>query len=152
MNKLRIPEAGQKITMENRMLIVPDHPIIPFIEGDGIGQDIWAAAVRVLDAAVKKAYGDKKKIHWMEVYAGEKANEVYGTDTWLPQETLDCINIPNRKRLSSEKFRHIKAKELIVTDHPVVTSGDATKDIMNIPKWISLWLKENFINKKTTSG
>jgi len=67
-------------------------------------------------------------------------------------ETLDCINIPNRKRLSSEKFRHIKAKELIVTDHPVVTSGDATKDIMNIPKWISLWLKENFINKKTTSG
>ena len=63
-------------------------------------------------------------------------------------ETLDCINIPKHKRLSSEKFRHIKAKELMVTDHPVVITGDATKDIMNIPKWISLWLKENFISKK----
>ena len=92
MNKVRIPSTGQRITMENRTLIVPDFPIIPFIEGDGIGPDIWAAAVRVLDAAVEKAYGDKKKIHWMEVYAGEKSNEVYGTNTWLPQETLDCIN------------------------------------------------------------
>ena len=92
MNKVRIPSTGQKITIENRTLIVPDYPIIPFIEGDGIGPDIWAAAVRVLDAAVEKAYGDKKKIHWMEVYAGEKSNGVYGKDTWLPQETLDCIN------------------------------------------------------------
>ena len=92
MNKVRIPSTGQRITMENRTLIVPDFPIIPFIEGDGIGPDIWAAAVRVFDAAVEKAYGDKKKIHWMEVYAGEKSNEVYGTNTWLPQETLDCIN------------------------------------------------------------
>ena len=63
-------------------------------------------------------------------------------------ETLDCINIPKEKRLSSQKFRHIKTKELMVTDHPVVISGDATKDIMNIPKWISLWLKENFLNKE----
>ena len=62
MNKVQIPSSGQKITMENKALIVPDNPIIPFIEGDGIGCDIWAAAVRVLDAAVEKAYGDKKKM------------------------------------------------------------------------------------------
>jgi isocitrate dehydrogenase len=92
MNKVQIPSAGQKITMENRKLVIPDNPIIPFIEGDGIGCDIWAAAVRVIDAAVEKAYGNNKKLHWMEVYAGEKSNEVYGTDTWLPQETLDYIN------------------------------------------------------------
>ena len=92
MNKVQIPSGGQKITMVERTLNIPDNPIIPFIEGDGIGPDIWAASVRVLDSAVEKAYGGKKKIHWMEVYAGEKSNEVYGTDTWLPQETLDCIN------------------------------------------------------------
>ena len=92
MNKVQIPSGGQKITMVEKTLNVPDNPIIPFIEGDGIGPDIWAASVRVLDSAVEKAYGGKKKIHWMEVYAGEKSNEVYGTNTWLPQETLDCIN------------------------------------------------------------
>jgi isocitrate dehydrogenase len=92
MNKVQMPSGGQKITMEDRKLNVPDNPIIPFIEGDGIGPDIWATSVRVLDSAVEKAYGGKKKIHWMEVFAGEKSNEVYGKDTWLPQETLDCIN------------------------------------------------------------
>ena len=92
MNKVQVPSMGQKITMDGKKLIVPDNPIIPFIEGDGIGPDIWASAVRVLDAAVEKAYGGKKKIHWMEVYAGEKSNDVYGPDTWLPQETLDFIN------------------------------------------------------------
>ena len=92
MNKVSIPPAGQKITMIDNNLNVPDNPIIPFIEGDGIGPDIWAAAVRVFDAAVDKAYNGKRKINWMEVYAGEKANDVYGPNTWLPQETLDCIN------------------------------------------------------------
>jgi isocitrate dehydrogenase len=92
MNKVQIPSGGQKITMEDRKLNIPNNPIIPFIEGDGIGPDIWATSVRVLDSAVEKAYGGKKKIHWMEVFAGEKSNEVYGKDTWLPQETLDCIN------------------------------------------------------------
>ena len=92
MNKVQAPSKGQKIRMEGKKLIVPDNPIIPFIEGDGIGPDIWASAVRVLNAAVEKAYGGKKKIHWMEVYAGEKSNDVYGPDTWLPQETLDFIN------------------------------------------------------------
>ena len=92
MNKVQVPSMGQKITMDGKKLIIPDNPIIPFIEGDGIGPDIWASAVRVLDAAVEKAYGGKKKIHWMEVYAGEKSNDVYGPDTWLPQETLEFIN------------------------------------------------------------
>ena len=77
MNKVQAPSKGQKIRMEGKKLIVPDNPIIPFIEGDGIGPDIWASAVRVLDAAVEKAYGGKKKIHWMEVYAGEKSIDVY---------------------------------------------------------------------------
>lgn len=92
MSKVNIPTNGKKITMTDGILNVPDNPIIPFIEGDGIGADIWAAAVRVLDAAVEKSYGGNKKIHWMEVFAGEKSNEVYGKDTWLPQDTLEYIN------------------------------------------------------------
>ena len=92
MSKVIVPTQGQKITMKDGKFIVPNNPIIPFIEGDGIGPDIWASAVRVLDSAVEKAYGGKRKIHWMEVYAGEKSNEVYGENTWLPQETLDLIN------------------------------------------------------------
>jgi len=72
-------------------LQVPDHPIIPFIEGDGTGPDIWRATVHALDAAVQKAYGGKRKIQWMEVYAGEKANVVYGEPIWLPGETLDAV-------------------------------------------------------------
>ena len=67
-------------------------------------------------------------------------------------ETLDCLNIPERKRISSEKFRHIKAQELIITDHPVVVSGRATEDIQNIPRWIIQWLKDNFLNQHITSN
>ncbi len=81
--------SGEKIRIENGKLIVPDHPIIPFIEGDGTGPDIWAASVRVLDAAVEKAYGNKRKIIWKEVYAGEKAFKKF--NEWLPQETLDVF-------------------------------------------------------------
>lgn len=81
--------AGQKITIENGKLNVPNNPIVPFIEGDGIGPDIWAAAVRVLDAAVEKAYSGERKIEWKEVYAGEKAFNKTGN--WLPEETLDII-------------------------------------------------------------
>ena len=77
---------GEKITIQNGSLSVPNNPIIPFIEGDGIGPDVWNASRRVLDAAVAKAYGNEKKIHWMEVLAGEKANEITGS--WLPEETL----------------------------------------------------------------
>ncbi len=77
--------------MQGGQLQVPNNPIIPFIEGDGTGPDIWRASVRVLDAAVEKAYGGQRKISWYEVYAGEKANEVYGEQIWLPQETLDAF-------------------------------------------------------------
>jgi isocitrate dehydrogenase len=83
---LEVPAGGEKITISGGKLHVPDHPIIPFIEGDGTGRDIWRASVRVLDAAVQKAYGDKRKIHWMEIYAGEKANKHY--HSWLPDETV----------------------------------------------------------------
>ena len=92
MIKINIPNFGGKIKMVNGQLQIPNNPIIPFIEGDGTGPDIWAATVRVLDAAVKKAYQGKRKIEWMEVYAGDKANDVYGSGTWLPQETLNMID------------------------------------------------------------
>ena len=88
---IRIPEDGERITIQNGVLQVPDQPIIGFIEGDGTGPDIWRAARPVLDAAVDKAYGGKRKIAWAEIYAGEKANQVYGEPVWLPEETLDFI-------------------------------------------------------------
>lgn len=90
-DKLTAPTEGSKITIENEEPNVPDNPIIPFIEGDGVGKDIWQASVRVIDAAVEKAYGGRRKIHWFEVYAGDKANEVYGPGTWLPEDTLKAI-------------------------------------------------------------
>jgi isocitrate dehydrogenase len=83
---IKVPGEGARITRSNGKLEVPNNPIIPFIEGDGIGPDIWRATVRVLDAAVDKAYAGKRRIHWMEVYAGGKANELYGS--WLPDETV----------------------------------------------------------------
>ena len=88
---IKVPEQGEKITMQNGKLTVPNHPIIPFVEGDGTGPDIWAASVRVFDAAVEKAYGSERKLEWMEVYAGEKSLEVYGANEWLPQETLTAF-------------------------------------------------------------
>src|SRR5687768_8760383 len=84
--KLNVPAQGQKITIADGKLVVPDQPIVPFIEGDGTGPDIWRASVRVMDAAVQKAYGGKRKIHWMEVYAGQKSNDLF--NTWLPDETV----------------------------------------------------------------
>ncbi|NOX60428.1 MAG: NADP-dependent isocitrate dehydrogenase [Chloroflexi bacterium] len=89
--KIVVPNDGEKITISDGKLNVPDNPIVAFIEGDGTGPDIWAAAQRVLDAAVEKAYGGARKIAWMEVYAGEKALEVYGEGVWLPEETLDAF-------------------------------------------------------------
>ena len=85
------PSKGQKITKSDSGLNVPDNPIIPFIEGDGIGPDIWAASQRVFDAAVEKAYGGSKKIEWFEVYAGEKSVQKYGENVWLPDDTLEAI-------------------------------------------------------------
>ena len=89
--KLSPPTNGQKVTVHSGKLQVPDNPIIPFIEGDGTGPDIWKASRRVFDAAVKKAYGGKRSIIWFEVYAGEKANQVYGPNTWLHDDTLEAI-------------------------------------------------------------
>jgi len=91
--RVKVP-AGEKIAISHGKLQVPDHPIVPFIEGDGTGPDIWHASVRVLDAAVEQAYGGKRRIAWAEVYAGEKAQAVYGADcppNLLPPETLDVI-------------------------------------------------------------
>jgi len=87
--KPTVPEGGQKITISGGKLQVPDHPVIPFIEGDGIGPDIWRSSVRVLDAAVAKAYGGRKQIKWMEVYAGQKSFD--HLQTWLPDETIDAF-------------------------------------------------------------
>ncbi|MEW5972901.1 MAG: NADP-dependent isocitrate dehydrogenase [Pseudomonadota bacterium] len=92
MSKIKLPAFGAKITTNpDHSLNVPNHPIIPFIEGDGIGVDITPVMIKVVDAAVEKAYGGEKKIAWMEVYAGEKANAVYGEGTWLPAETLEAV-------------------------------------------------------------
>lgn len=89
---IEIPTSGEKITANaDHSLNVPNNPIIPFIEGDGIGIDITPVMRAVVDAAVEKAYGGEKKIAWMEVYAGEKANNLYGGDEWLPQETLQAL-------------------------------------------------------------
>jgi isocitrate dehydrogenase len=90
--KIQVPSQGQKITIANGQLQVPDNPIVCFIEGDGTGPDIWNASQPVIDAAVQKAYGGKRRIVWMEVYAGDKANEVYGEVIWLPDETLEAID------------------------------------------------------------
>jgi isocitrate dehydrogenase len=89
---IQVPAAGQKIKVNpDFSLQVPDEPIIPYIEGDGTGVDITPVMIKVVDAAVAKAYGGKKKIRWMEIYAGEKSTRVYGPDVWLPPETLDVL-------------------------------------------------------------
>ncbi len=90
-DKIKVP-TGEKITVgEGGKLIVPDNPVIAFIEGDGIGPDITTASMMIWDAAIEKAYGGSRKISWMEIYAGEKANQVYGEGTWLPPETIEAV-------------------------------------------------------------
>lgn len=89
---IKIPPGGQKITVNPDLsLNVPDQVIIPYIEGDGTGADITPVMLKVVDAAIEKAYQGKRRIHWMEVYAGEKATRVYGGDNWLPEETLEVV-------------------------------------------------------------
>jgi isocitrate dehydrogenase len=89
---IKVPTGGDKITVNaDFSLNVSDQPIIPFIEGDGTGLDITPVMIKVVDAAVEKAYAGKKKIHWMEIYAGEKSTKVYGPDVWLPEETLQVL-------------------------------------------------------------
>src|SRR5579864_9204694 len=88
-NGVPLPADGSPITFQNGKLQIPDNPIIPYIEGDGTGRDIWAASVRVFDAAVKKAYGGKRKIQWLEVFAGEKAWTKF--QNWLPDPTVEAL-------------------------------------------------------------
>ncbi len=88
-SKKPVPPNGAKIHIVDGKLVVPDNPVVPFIEGDGTGPDIWRASVRVLDAAVAKAYGGKRKIAWMEVLAGQKSYDALGT--WLPDETVEAF-------------------------------------------------------------
>src|SRR5438309_3870891 len=89
---VKVPTGGQKISVNKDFsLSVSDQPIIPYIEGDGTGVDITPVMIKVVDAAVAKAYGGKRKIHWMEIYAGEKSTKVYGPDVWLPEETLAIL-------------------------------------------------------------
>ncbi len=89
---IQVPTAGQKITVNSDgSLNVPHHPIIPFIEGDGVGQDVTPVMRKVVDAAVAKAYAGQRQIHWMELFAGEKATRIYGPDVWLPDETAQMM-------------------------------------------------------------
>ena len=88
-NGIEVPKDGVKITLEKGQLNVPNNPIIPFVEGDGIGRDIWKAAVRVFDSAVQNVYRGERIVRWYEVYAGEKAYKKFGE--WLPEDTLDAI-------------------------------------------------------------
>ena len=90
--KIIVPTTGEKITVNaDNTLNVPNQPIIPFIEGDGIGADITPPMIKVVDAAVSKAYGSARKISWMEVYAGEKSTKIYGSNTWLPDENMKAL-------------------------------------------------------------
>ena len=89
-SKIKVPTKGEQITYKNNKLVVPDNPIIPYIEGDGIGVDITPVMLNVIDAAVEKAYDGKRKISWMEIYCGEKSVKIYGNDEWLPDETLQA--------------------------------------------------------------
>ena len=90
-NKVKEPKSGHKISYIDGVLHVPDNPIIPYIEGDGIGEDITPAMLNVVNNAVKIAYDGKRKIEWMEVYCGEKSTKVYEKDTWLPDETIEAL-------------------------------------------------------------
>ncbi|MFM9916231.1 MAG: isocitrate/isopropylmalate family dehydrogenase, partial [Rhizobacter sp.] len=89
---IKVPDNGEKITVNaDFSLNVPDHPIIPYIEGDGTGFDITPVMIKVVDAAVAKVYAGKRQIRWMEIYAGEKSTQIYGPDVWLPEETLTVL-------------------------------------------------------------
>eukprot|EP01042_Synura_sphagnicola_P030581 gene30581-39401_t len=89
---INVPAEGSKITVNaDFSLNVPDKPIIPYIEGDGVGVDVTPVMLKVVDAAVAKAYGEQRKICWMEIFAGEKSTRLYGADTWLPEETIAAV-------------------------------------------------------------
>ena len=99
---IQVPEGGAKVAPGQP---APDNPIVPFIEGDGIGVDITPVMKDVVDAAVEKSYDGTRRIHWMEVYAGEKSTRVYGPDEWLPSETLEAVREYSVETAAREKMR-----------------------------------------------
>ncbi|HSQ27727.1 MAG TPA: NADP-dependent isocitrate dehydrogenase [Anaerolineales bacterium] len=135
-----VPEGGQKIEIKNGRLQVPDFPVIPFVEGDGTGRDIWRASVRVLDAAVQKAYQGKRAIRWMEVYAGEKAFTKF--NSWLPEETIHAfdeflvgikgpLTTPIGGGISSLNVALRKALDLYVCQRPVLYYAGVPSPVKN---------------------
>jgi isocitrate dehydrogenase len=144
---IKVPAAGEKIRVNaDFSLTVPDQPIIPYIEGDGTGFDITPVMIKVVDAAVAKSYGGKRKIQWMEIYAGEKSTKVYGPDVWLPDETLEVLkeylvshqgsidhtrgwwlSLAQRRAAPAAGFVHLPASGAAgsrVCRHPVKNPGD----------------------------
>ncbi len=143
---IQVPEGGEKIRKSGDTLIVPDNPIIPFIEGDGTGPDIWRAAVRVFDAAVEKAYKGRRKIFWMEVYAGEKAYKKFGD--WLPDETIQAfkeflvgikgpLTTPVGGGIRSLNVAIRKALDLYVCQRPVRWFPGVPSPIKH-PEWVDM--------------
>lgn len=143
---IQVPKGGEKIRKSGDTLIVPDNPIIPFIEGDGTGPDIWRAAVRVFDAAVEKAYKGRRKIFWMEVYAGEKAYKKFGD--WLPDETLQAfkeflvgikgpLTTPVGGGIRSLNVAIRKALDLYVCQRPVRWFPGVPSPIKH-PEWVDM--------------
>ncbi len=143
---IQVPEGGEKIRKPGKTLIVPDNPIIPFIEGDGTGPDIWRASVRVFDAAVEKAYRGKRKIFWMEVYAGEKAYNKFGS--WLPEETIQAfkeflvgikgpLTTPVGGGIRSLNVAIRKALDLYVCQRPVRWFPGVPSPIKH-PEWVDM--------------
>ncbi len=143
---IQVPEGGEKIRKSGDTLIVPDNPIIPFIEGDGTGPDIWRAAVRVFDAAVEKAYKGQRKIFWMEVYAGEKAYKKFGD--WLPEETIQAfkeflvgikgpLTTPVGGGIRSLNVAIRKALDLYVCQRPVRWFPGVPSPIKH-PEWVDM--------------
>jgi isocitrate dehydrogenase len=143
---IEVPEGGAKITKPGDKLIVPDNPIIPFIEGDGTGRDIWRAASRVFDAAVEKAYKGKRKIYWMEVYAGEKAYHKFGE--WLPEETIKAfrefivgikgpLTTPIGGGIRSLNVAIRKALDLYVCQRPVRYFPGVPSPLKH-PEWVDM--------------
>ena len=113
---VKVPAGGAKISIKDGKLQVPDNPIIPFVEGDGTGRDIWRASVRVFDAAVEKAYKGRRKIHWMEVYAGEKSFKQF--NSWLPDETIamTALNFSSEPIVEARVFSSYVAAGATVVD------------------------------------
>ncbi len=143
---IQVPEGGEKIRKPGDQLIVPDNPIIPFIEGDGTGPDIWRASVRVFDAAVEKAYKGKRKVFWMEVYAGEKAYKKFGS--WLPDETIKAfqeflvgikgpLTTPIGGGIRSLNVAIRKALDLYVCQRPVRYFPGVPSPLKH-PEWVDM--------------